>query len=931
MNFSAIGQIRGALCIAGTPHPSKYQFILIQFMRISFVLAFVTILSVQLLLASDLRAQNMQTVQVTLGLKHESLETAIHEIERQTTLRFYYRKADIRNINNLYLAEGSRSVDETLGALLQNTFISFRQVDGNILLQKNTSQVSYKIRGRVTDADHHPLAFATTSIRLKGTDKTIQTTQTDTSGNFKLMAAEKGDYLIRITSMGKDSMTVAVTLADTRIVTLPDLVLNTTVKQLQQVSVVAARPLIEQKIDRTVLNVDALISNAGTTALDVLEKAPGVQIEQNGAITLKGKNGVTVFIDNKPTYLSGEDLQNYLRSLPSSTLDKIEIMTNPPAQYDAAGTGGVINIKTKKTTAKGFNGGLSLAYVQGRYTKTNNSFNFNYRTGKLNIFGNVSYNIQRGFNNLYIDRQYLNDDGSPNSYFNQHSYIYQNGHAWGSKLGADFYASDKTTFGIVVNGLLRPYSRTTNANAQLTDVNHALDSTVAARNIENYHNKNGGINLNYRHEYDKNGRELTADLDYLVYQNHLNQQFNNYTYLPDQSLSTQDQLNGNLPANVHIYSAKTDYTHPFSSQLKLMAGLKSSFTKTDNLADYNTVTGQTVAPDYDLSNHFIYKENINAGYINLNKDFKRLSIQAGLRFENTNSDGHQLGNLEKPDSAFQRNYNSLFPTFYATYKLDTTNTHQLGFKYGRRIERPYYQDLNPFISPIDKFTYYLGNPLLNPSYSTDIEVSHTFKDRLTTTLSYGHSRGDIGETIEIVDGIYYDRPGNIASSNYKSISIDGTLDPTKWLNVHLYSELTNMHFHSPFYNGTLSTAGTFFYVNPMFQFKLSSTWNAQLDGYYRSTVTQAQFIAGKRGQVNAGISKKLSASTSVKLSVNDIFYSMVNSGIITNLVNTNASYNNHNDTRLAVLTFSYRFGKALADQRKHNANGAESEQNRVKQ
>ena len=930
MNFSAITRRRVAMRVCKAGRQLSNKSIILKFMRISFAVIFITMLSVQLLSAAVSSAQDMHTEKVTIALKRESLETAIHKIEQQTALRFYYRKADIRHINNLYLPETASSVEQILQALLQNTFISFRQVDQNILLQKNQFQIPYEIKGRVVGIDHKPVEFAVVSVSEKVANKTLQTTQTDTGGYFKLSVMAKGDYLVKLSAMGKDSLSVAVTLADAPVITLPDLVLSTAVRQLKQVSIVSTRPFIEQKLDRTVVNVDALIGNAGVTALEVLEKSPGVQIDQSGKISLKGKSGVTVFIDNKPTYLSGEDLQNYLRSLPSSTLDQIEIMTNPPAQYDAAGNGGVINIKTKKNTAKGFNGGISLAYIQGKYAKTNNSFNFNYRDGKLNIFGNLGFNIQRGFNNLYIDRQYFTPDGSTTSFLNQHTYIYQHGQATSSKLGADYYASDKTTFGVVLMGSIRPYARDYNSTSNLLGATRQLDSAVVALNTEKYNNKNGGINFNFRHEYDKSGKELTADVDYIVYQSKINQQFNNFTYLPDQSLATQDQQVGYLPATVHIYSAKTDYAHPFANKLKLMAGLKSSFTKTDNLADYANVINQVSNPDYNLSNHFIYKENINAAYINVNKDFNKLSIQAGLRFENTNSDGHQLGNAQSPDSAFQRNYNSLFPTFYASYKLDTMSNNQFGLKIGRRIDRPYYQDLNPFISPIDKFTYYLGNPLLKPSYSTEFELSHTYKNKFTTAISYGTTTDNVNETIEIINGIYYDRPGNIGTSTYKSISIDGTLDPTKWLSFHLYSELTQTESKSAFYNGYLHTKGTFVYVNPMLQFKIGSTWNAQLDGSYRSKLTSAQFILGSRGQVNMAVSKKLSTSTSLKLAVNDIFYSTVNQGIISNLVNTNASYRNKNDTQYGVLTFSYRFGKTISDQRKHDANGAESEQNRVK-
>jgi hypothetical protein len=272
----------------------------------------------------------------------------------------------------------------------------------------------------------------------------------------------------------------------------------------------------------------------------------------------------------------------------------------------------------------------------------------------------------------------------------------------------------------------------------------------------------------------------------------------------------------------------------------------------------------------------------------------------------------------------------LFPTFYLSYKLDTAGNNQLGLKYGRRINRPFYQDLNPFITPLDKFTYYVGNPLLNPAYSNNFELSHTFKNRITTTISYGKTKDDADETIQILNGIYYSRPGNIGSTITKSISVDAGFDPTSWFNLHIYAEVTANEFKSAFYTGLLDTKGTFYYIQPVLQFTLSKTWNAQLDGFYQSKITYAQFVLGSRGQVNGGISKKVSASTTLKLTVNDIFYSYRNTGVINNLALAEASYHNRNDTRLAVLTFSYRFGKAITNQRQHEANGAESEKNRVK-
>jgi hypothetical protein len=788
-----------------------------------------------------------------------------------------------------------------------------------------------KISGQVLDAASKPVDGATVTLLSAKDSSLIKTELASTDGSFLFEKIKDGDYKIQVTTVGfKNYRSGAFSInPQNPAVTLAPIPLQQSGTELKGVSITSQKSFIEHKIDRTVVNVDALISNAGTTALDVLEKSPGVLVDQNGAVSLKGK-GVTIFVDDKPTYLSGADLEGYLRSLPSSALDQIELMPNPPAKYDAAGNGGVINIRTKKNKLRGFNGTLNLSYAQGIYGKTNNSLNFNYRNNRFNFFGTLSYNTQNNFSNLDINRHYFNPDGSTSSYFIQNTFIRRTGDAYNSKIGMDFYQDDKTTWGVVLNGMFRPSQNNNLNTSNLLNANNQLDSTIVAHNQQHNHFKNGGINLNYRHQYDKSGHELTADLDYIAYQTNSNQLFDNYGYLPDGSLESHDLLSGMLPSHINIYAAKVDYTLPLRDGFKFAAGIKSSFTQTDNEANYYDTVNDTTRPDYGKTNHFLYKENINAAYINLNKDYKRLSIQAGLRFENTYSNGHQLGNPIIPDSSFKRNYNSLFPTLYLSYKLDSASVNQFGLNYGRRIDRPYYQDLNPFISPLDKFTYYVGNPFLKPSFTNNIELSHTYKNRITTTLSYSKTNNDVNETIEIVNGIYYSRPGNIGSSEVKSASVDATFDPAKWLNFHFYGEVTNIHSVSAFYTGTLDTKGTFFVIRPMLQFTLSKSWNTQIDYLYQSKITNAQFVLGTRNRLNFGVSKKLSPSTTVKLTMNDIFYTYINTGVINNLANTTANWRNAGDTRFGVLSLSYRFGKTIADQRKHDANGAESEQNRVK-
>jgi hypothetical protein len=790
-----------------------------------------------------------------------------------------------------------------------------------------------KVLGKIVDGTGEAIEAATVSLFVEKDTMLVKAEMTDVNGAFLFESIPFGAYKIVVVYLGRKSYSSNVFLIGqlSPVITLPTIALPGKAIELKAVGVTGRKAFIEQKIDRTVVNVDALISNAGTTAFNVLEKSPGVRVDQGGGISLKGQQGVMIFINNKPTYLSGPQLEGYLRSLPASSLDQIEIMTNPPAKYEAAGNGGIINIKTKKQTAKGFNGGINLSYGQNRYSKTSNSANFNVRYNKLNFFANLTYGTRNSFNDISINRRYLNSDGSTNAYFLQHSYVRTPGSSVGASVGVDFYQSDKTTLGISMNGALRyPESRNQNTS-NLLDAHSHLDSFIIASNKESGTFKNGDINLNYRRLFNKEGQELTVDLDYITYHMDNNQLMDNNSYLPDGRLQTKDQLSGQLPSKVMIYSAKTDYTQSLGKDYKFAVGLKSSYTNTDNIANYFYAINGISAPDYDKTNHFKYSENINAVYLNLNKNYKRLSVQAGLRFENTAADGYQLGNAVKSDSSFKRNYTSLFPTIFFLYKLDSALNNQLKLNFGRRIDRPYYQSLNPFISPLDKFTYRVGNPFLKPSFSQKIELAYIFKNWLTASLAYNNITDQVNETIEINDGVYYSKPGNIGKTIIKGISVDISRTPAKWCSFQVYGELSNIYSRSQFYSGLVDTKSTYVYTQGVLQFRMNKGWAAQLDGYYQSEITTVQFTIAGRGRLNAGILKNLSPKANVKLSVNDIFYTNISEGSINNLRLTSAGFKTLADSRWVLLSFSYRFGKALEGQRKHDAKGADAEKNRVQQ
>ena len=793
---------------------------------------------------------------------------------------------------------------------------------------QNTGSIS----GKITDSMQRQLEGATVLL-VTVNDLPVKSALSDNKGAFILEKIKPGSYKLVISMIGfTKNGSVTVTLSEEKNnINIGTIKLVSLSKSLQDITVTAQRPPIERKIDRVVVNADQMLSAVGSTAMDVLERSPGVSVDNNGVISLKGKNGVTIFVDDKPTYLSGTDLENYLRSLPASSIDQIELMTNPPAKYDATGGAGVINIRLKRTRVKGFNGSLNTAYTQGVYAKTNNSFNFNYRTGKFNAFGTLSQSYATNFSDLTINRHFTNPDGSRNYDFLQSTYIKPSGLAFSAKVGADYYVDEKNTFGIVLTGVTRKGTRDNDNTSRILNAAYQLDSIVVAHNTQDNSFNNGGINLNFRRHVSKNGPEFSVDADYIHYGTGNVQEFNNFTYLANNTLSEQDRLAGDLPASINIYSLKTDYTHPLTKGWKIDTGVKSSQTKTDNVADYFSTVNNVTKPDYDKTNHFIYKETIHAAYINSSHEGKRWSMQLGLRTEYTVSDGRQLGNAVKPDSAFKRTYTSLFPTAYLNYKLDSAGKHTLTLDYGRRINRPYYQDLNPFISPLDKFTYYVGNPFLQPAYTHNIQLSYSYKNKITAGFRYSATRNNTNETIEIVNGTYYSRPGNIGKITNISGTLEGDLPLWKWLNFGFYTEVTNIHSKTNFYTGFLNTQGTFWFVQPNLRFTFQKGWTAQIDGYYQTGLTSNQFYLLERGRLNAGVSKKLSTALTVRAAINDILYTNINRGIINYLANTGANWRNANDTRTFTIAIAYRFGKAITDLRRHNQNSAQQEQSRVKE
>src|SRR6187397_2244039 len=435
-----------------------------------------------------------------------------------------------------------------------------------------------KISGSIIVKNEKTGDGATVSLLRAKDSTTVRLSAANKEGVFIFDKVGDGKYIIAVTSVGnqKNYSNVIEISPQQQTIQLSAIELIPARKNLAAVTVTATRPLVEQRIDRTIVNVDASITNLGASALEVLEKSPGITVDREGNISLKGKEGVLVLVDGRPTHLSGVDLANLLRNMASSQMDQIEIMTNPPARYDAAGNAGIINIKTKKTTNSGYNGSANVNYIQGQCPKTNEGINFNYRTKKINLFTNLSHNYRKGFETLTIQRNIRNGNTKElENYFDQESNKIVKGNSYNAKVGFDYFANTNTSFGIILNRTLSASDITNRNTTNILTPGRDIESITKATVDNDNEFRSFNTNLNFRTVFSLK-RELTADIDFVTHSS-ANEQFmvNSYPVSPD-AAKKADTLQGRLPQNINVYSGRIDYLHPLKNNARFEAGLKSS-------------------------------------------------------------------------------------------------------------------------------------------------------------------------------------------------------------------------------------------------------------------------------------------------------------------------------------------------------------------
>lgn len=796
-------------------------------------------------------------------------------------------------------------------------------------------QNTYSLNLKVQDENLKPVEGANVLVYRQGDSVFVKGDITDNGGLIKELGGfEAGTYFAKITLLGyapvfTDGFELNAThpAVDLGIVKLGDQGIN-----LAAVTVTAQKPFIERRLDRLIVNVDNSIISAGSSAFDVLERSPGVLIDPNDNISMRGRSGVIIMIDGKPSPMSGADLVNFLRGLPAGAIERIDLITNPSSKYDAAGNSGIIDIKMKKDQRLGYNGSYSLGYGQGVYPKANAGLNLNYRDKKLNLFGNYNYGYRMGLNHLLLDRNfYDNNEFNGKDEKDNFTKIPVNFHT--IRLGADYSPNAKTILGFSLTSNLSTVEPFNRNSSIVFDKSRNPIFTFNTSTDNNNQNNNVVANINYKRSLDSTRREFTADIDYGLYST-LGTSVNSTKYyqLNGSVLRPDYTLLGDQEGLLDFITAKADYTHPINKSMKWEAGFKTSLVSSDQDAKFFEKNGFEITVDASKTNRFFYKEYNNAGYLNFSKEFKKFSLLIGLRGEQTDIDTRQ----EKGNIKFDSSYFQLFPSAFLNYKLDKQQT--LSLSVSRRIDRPGYSSLNPFLFLIDVTTYATGNPVLLPQFTWNYELGYTRKS-INLTLAYSRTIQnhsvilsrfkDVFPQLPVEDNVTVQVPVNLTSSDYYAATLATPVNIKSWWNMINNFTLFYNHFNGNLSGTVLNNGKETLMGSTNNNFTFKKGWAAELSFSFNTGVQYGYLTFEPQWTLGAGVQKKLFKDKgTLRLNITDIFW--------TNLPKATIRFNNYienwhafRETRVANLNFTYRFGNNKVAQARRRTTASEEERQRA--
>ncbi len=789
------------------------------------------------------------------------------------------------------------------------------------------------ITGTFLDSADEPMVYANVIVKSAADSSLIKLEYTSESGQFKITDLQAGQYFIDVSFVGHSPYrSELLTLRDGEERALGTITMESAANELEAVEVVAQKPLLEIQPDKMVVNVENTINATGNTALELLRKSPGVVVDNNNNVNLLGRSGVRIFIDGKPSPLRGDDLANYLQSLQSTDIEAIEIITSPSARYEAEGNAGIINIRLKKDKSLGANGNLTTGFSIGEEPRYNISGNGNYRNKKFNLFGSYGYSDGRNPQpfNLYREQNGL--------FFDQRSTQYWDWKTHNYKAGLDYFVNRKNTLGFMITGNVAENESGSTSRTDIGTVgSNQVDSLLLAETISFPNRNNANFNLNYRFDNAK-GQSVNIDLDYGFFQNeNLQNLFNAYED-PNEEILSESFTRINSPTDIDIYTVKLDYERPLGEKGKLGLGAKFAQVNTDNTFEFYDIRQEAGVeiPELDSSrsNAFLYKENVNALYATYNHSFEKFSFMLGLRTENTNSTGDLTTYTGDGDSKVTRTYWDVFPSVSLTYSPAQKHSFQLA--YSRRINRPNYQDLNPFEFKLDELTFQKGNPFLNPEYASNVQLTHTFNYRLNTTFSFSYTKDRITRLTDTtgVTGSFITWLNLAKQYNY-SLSVSAPVTITEWWS--LYGSVTGYYTQN---RGAFDEELSALVVDvdvlsanlyAQMSFQLPKNFTLELSGWYNSpSLWEGTFEMRSMGSVDFGAQWKFwEGRANLKASVSDIFKTTNWYGVS----DTNTLFmiaNGGWDSRRFQLNLSILLGNKQVKSSRKRKTGLEDEQNRVK-
>lgn len=778
------------------------------------------------------------------------------------------------------------------------------------------------LKGTVQDSLGKSLPFVSVAI-LKTDSSLVKATATNEQGEFTFEKISAGKYFIKAFSVGYSKKYTQVFEVQNEDLQISRILLFETVTQLKEVQVTTKRPFIEQQLDRMVVNVANSIVASGSTALEVLTKAPGITVDfQREQIELKGKDGVAVQIDGKLSYLSGADLVAMLRSMSSDNIDKIEIITNPSARYDAAGNAGIINIRLKKNVNLGTNGLLTLGAGTGQHYRTRSSLQLNHRNDKLNIFGNYSINKGGNFWDLTLERN--QPDGNLRNYVNQKTHLIFDDLGQNAKAGMDYSLSKNTTIGIVWTGFWTNHKENGYADFEtrrLPTEPIYLQTVTQKTFYVNSQNQLG--NLNFQHNF-KNKAQLSADFDIAYFNRESKNDLNtNATILENGAVSPVPELINATNTSIDILTFKTDYNVAISKIWKLETGFK--FAKVFSVNEVRLSSGEKdkTVIDPKLSSHFEYDEQVNAGYFSFSGKLNKIDLQAGLRVEHT----HSVGNLTVPSQTKTRDYLNWFPSLFLSKPI--SEKENLIFSYSYRIDRPNYQNLNPARGFVDLYAVSQGNIDLRPQYTHALELRYAHKNGFFGSLASNFVSDWVLAINNVTEGNKVIRQSQNLGDNQNYVLTLGmpfTISKSWQMQTSLLGLYNQFQFdyEGKSYNNK-NFSGRLNFSNG---FTLGHGWTAELNGWINSpsinTIEEIPWLSN----FDSGLQKVVNQKVKLKLSLQNIFFTPVVISVISGV----SSYQNSRlqlDTRIVMLNMNYVFGNQKVKASRQRKSGADDENKRA--